>query len=184
MKKDSNKAILIDYLQDILKIEDLKDLEDGLSQEDILLDARSHKPQYMNGLEEMFAQIQIFCSSELVFAIGTGILGSGIYDVLKVFLRKIYNKLKNVFVTKIQSDKMEEIQPTIHFIIGDVKVILPLDIDNEKYEYFIDKLFESMHSETISKKEYCVWNKEKETIEYYSRTEIARKEYIEKTKNE
>ena len=41
-------------------------------------------------------------------------------------------------------------------------------------------MFESIVDETITKKEFCVWNKETGEVEYYSQLEIARKTYLEK----
>lgn len=175
MKEDSSKVILIDALPGALTSEDIKELEECIIQEDICLKVHSHNPRYMNGIEDLFAQIQIICSQEVLFALFTGVLASGIYDVLKSFLCKIYDKMKGRHVTKVQSGKIEEVSPKIHFIIGDVKVILPLDIDDEKYEYFVDKMFESMKDETITKKEFCIWNKETGQVEYYTRIEIAKK---------
>lgn len=183
MNDDNNKVILIDALQGALTSEDVKELEECIVQEGICLEVHTHKPQYMNGIEDFFSQIQIICSKEVIFALVTGVFASGIYEALKIFLCKVYNKMKGRHVTKIQSGKVEEVQPKIHFIIGDVKVILPLDIDEEKYKYFVDKMFESMKDETITKKEFCIWNKETGEVEYYSKLEIARKMHLERSKN-
>lgn len=180
--KEDNRVILINALQGALSVEDIAELEECLVKEEIQIEIHSHSPRYMNGIEDLYAQIQIICSQEVLFALFTGVLGSGIYDVLKTFLCKLYNKMKGRHVTKIQPGKIEEVQPKIHFIIGDIKVILPLDIDDEKYKYFVDKMFENIRDETIVKKEFCVWNKETGEVEYYTQLEIARKMYLDRTK--
>ena len=93
MKQENNKVIFINALQGALSSEDIKELEECIAKEEIQLQIQSHSPRYMNGIEDLYAQIQIMCSNELLFALFTGVLGSGIYDVLKNFLCKMYSKM-------------------------------------------------------------------------------------------
>ena len=183
MKTINKNIIAIDALQGALSAENIKELEECVVGKDICIETYSHSPRYMNGIEDLYAQIQVICSQELILAIFTGVLGSGIYDVLKTFLCKLYSKMKGQHITKIQSNKIEKVEPKIHFVIGDIKVVLPLDIDDEKYKYFVDKMFESMRDERITKKEFCTWNKDTGEVEYYSYTEILSKVYSEGVKS-
>lgn len=182
MKENNKKVILIDALEGVLTLEDIKGLEECVAKDDIQLLVYSHSPIYMNGIEELYAQIEIVCSQELLTAVLTGVVGSGIYDVLKTLLCKLHGKMKGRYVTKVQKNKKEEIQPKMHFVVGDIKVVLPLDVDDEKYKYFVDKMFESIKDESITKKEFCVWNKETGEVEYYSQLEIVRKVYLNSKK--
>ena len=182
MKENRNKVILIESLNGVLSLEDIKELEEYVEMDDIQIQVHSYSPRYMNAFEDLYAQIEIICSQDVLFALFTGVVGSGIYDVIKTFLCKIYSKMKGRHVTKIQAKKLEEVPINIHFIIGGIKVVLPLDIDDEKYKYFVDKMYESIRDETVTKKEFCVWNKETGEVEYYSESEIVRKTYLNSTK--
>lgn len=186
-KMDSNntrekfdRVILVDYLQNTFSSNDMLELKDCLTQGGFILEEHVHKQQYIAGIEELFAQIQIILSPDFVNIIGTGLLTNGMYDAMKIFLQKIYFKMNQIRLTKMQSGKeIKEVLPAIHFNVGNMKVTLPLDIDNGKYEYFVDKLFEYLASNTSSKEGYGFWNQEKEEIEHYTKSEITRKIYSE-----
>ena len=178
-------AILIDSLQTIFSLEDINELEMCLKQENIHLEMHTHQPQYIAGIEELFAQVQILLSPDIVYAITTGILTNGMYDVLKQFLKRILTKMSSVRLTKLQGEKeAKEVPPTIHFNIGQTHVILPLGIDDTKYEYFVDKMFEYMGSQDVKKGGYCIWNDENEEVKIYTQSEIAQKAFLEQTARE
>lgn len=179
-KVEFDKVVLLDYVQNTFSSNDILELHNCLKPEGIILKEHVHKRQYIAGIEELFAQIQIILSPDFVNVISTGLLTNGMYDVMKIFLQKIYFKMNQIRLTKMQTGKeIKEVPPVIHFNVGNMKVTLPLDIDNGKYEYFVDKLFEYLASNTSPKEGYGFWNREKEEIEHYTKSEIVRKIYSE-----
>lgn len=113
-KREIENAVWIDYLQDSFTSDDIEELAECLDRENILLRTHVHRPQYIGGIEQLFPQIRILLSPEIVNAVGTGILTNGIYEVLKIFLYKIFIKMRTRRLNKIQGGKaVEEVLPTI-----------------------------------------------------------------------
>lgn len=171
------KTVGIEYLENSFSVEELEEMQVILKQENMHLKTVSRPSVPTMCLEELFAQIKILLSSDILQGIYTGIIASGLYGGLKNLLKYIFLKFKNRTITKVQGDKIEEVSPVIHFEVGKLKVILPIDISQEKYEYFLDKLFESLNEDIISHEQYAFYNEEKGIFEYYDRHEIAMRTY-------
>ena len=175
MKKQETKifrTVGIKYLENSFSDEELNNISNILSAENIKLKTCSTPPKYTMCLEELFAHIQILLSPDIV-ALFSSLLYSGVYDAIKSSLKYIWQICKKKKIKKITKDKIEEISPVIHVNIGDLKAILPIDMPQEKYEYFVDKLFDSLNKDTISSERFAIFDEKENVIKYYTKTEVA-----------
>ena len=184
MNKSKRKALTntigLEYQKNAFETEELKELENGLSGCGISLKTHENTPKYIMGIEDLFPQIQIFLSSDIVQAICLGIVSDSLWDGIKLFFKSLRKMVKKKPFTHISNEKVDiNATPNIHVNIGKSHVVLPMDIDDEKFEYFVDKMFESINRDTVTEEKYAFYDAEKQTLEYYSKHEVAMKSYKE-----
>lgn len=188
MNKSKRKALTntigLEYQKNAFETEELKELENGLSGCGISLKTHENTPKYIMGIEDLFPQIQIFLSSDIVQAICLGVVSGALWDGIKLFFKSLRKMVKKKPFTHISNEKVDiNATPNIHVNIGKSHVVLPMDIDDEKFEYFVDKMFESINRDTVTEEKYAFYDAEKQTLEYYSRHEVAMKSYKEWSKS-
>ena len=188
MNKSKRKALTntigLEYQKNAFETEELKELENGLSGCGISLKTHENTPKYIMGIEDLFPQIQIFLSSDIVQAICLGVVSGALWDGIKLFFKSLRKTVKKKPFTRISNEKVDiNATPNIHVNIGKSHVVLPMDIDDEKFEYFVDKMFESINRDTVTEEKYAFYDAEKQTLEYYSRHEVAMKSYNEWSKS-
>ena len=177
-KKALTSAIGLEYQQNAFDSEELKELENGLSDCGISLKTHANKPKYIMGIEELFPQIQIFLSSDIVQTICLGVASSAIWDGIKFFLKTLRNMVKKKQFTHVSNGKVDtNATPNIHVNIGESHIVLPIDIDDSKFEYFVEKMFDSMDKNIVVEEKYVFYDAEKQTLEYYTRHEVTIKSY-------
>ena len=183
-RKTLTNTIGLEYQQNAFETEELKELENGLSNYDISLKTHANSPKYIMGIEDLFPQIQIFLSPDIVQTICFGVASSALWDSIKIFLKSLRNMVKKKPFTHVSNGKVDtNATPNIHVNIGKSHIVLPMDIDDEKFEYFVDKMFESINQDTITEEKYAFYDTENQTLEYYSRHEVAMKSYKEWSKS-
>ena len=146
MNKSKRKALTntigLEYQQNAFETEELKELENGLSGCGISLKIHENTPKYIMGIEDLFPQIQIFLSPDIVQAICLGAVSGALWDGIKLFFKSLRKMVKKKPFTHISNGKVDtNATPNIHVNIGESHVVLPMDIDDEKFEYFVDKMF-------------------------------------------
>lgn len=177
-KKATTNCIGIEYLQNAFEPEEIEELENNLNKFGIELKTYSSAPKYIMGIEELFPQIQIFLSSDIAQAIYLGIASSAIWDGIKLFFCSLKNIVKKKPFTHVSNNKVNtKATPNIHVNIGESHIVLPIDIDDSKFEYFVDKMFDSMDKNIVVEEKYVFYDAEKQTLEYYTRHEVAMKSY-------
>ena len=177
-KKATTNCIGIEYLQNAFEPEEIEELENNLNKFGIKLKTYSSAPKYIMGIEELFPQIQIFLSSDIAQAIYLGIASSAIWDGIKLFFRSLKNIVKKKTFTHVSNNKVNtKATPNIHVTIGESHIVLPIDIDDSKFEYFVDKMFDSMDKDIVNEEKYVFYDAEKQTFEYYTRHEVTMKSY-------
>ena len=184
MNKSKRKALTntigLEYQKNAFETEELKELENGLSGCGISLKTHENTPKYIMVIEDLFPQIQIFLSSDIVQAICLGVVSGALWDGIKLFFKSLRKMVKKKPFTHISNEKVDiNATPNIHVNIGKSHVVLPMDIDDEKFEYFVDKMFESINRDTVTEEKYAFYDAEKQTLEYYSKHEVAMKSYKE-----
>ena len=173
-----SSAIGIEYLKNALATNEITELERDLNRYGIKLQTHSNDPRFIMGIEDLFPQIQIFLSPDIVQTICLGIASGALWDGIKFLFNSLRKIVKNKPSVHVSNGKLDtETTPNMHVNIGKNHIVLPTDIDDEKFEYFVDKMFESINQDTITEEKYVFYNAEKQTLEYYSKHEVAMKSY-------
>ena len=177
-KKALTSAIGLEYQQNAFDSEELKELENVLKKYGIKFKSHSSAPKYIMGIEDFFPQIQVFLSSDMAQAIYWGIASGAIWDGIKLFLRTLRKMVKKKLFAHVSNNKVNiKATPNIHVNIGESHIVLPIDIDDSKFEYFVDKMFDSMDKNIVVEEKYVFYDAEKQTLEYYTRHEVTIKSY-------
>lgn len=187
MGKSVNRFIGLEYLENTFESDEIKELESGLNMLGIDLKVRSNPPKPIMGIENLFPQIQILLSSNIVQEICLGVVTGAIWDGIKLFFKSLRKMVKKKPFTRVSNGKADtKATPNIYVNIGKSHIVLPMDIDDKKFEYFVDKMFETINQDTTTEEKYAFYDSKNETLEYYSRHEIATKLYKqqEKRKND
>ena len=102
------------------------------------------------------------------------------YDALKAF-PKLVRKLsqgKPFFKVKAGGTITQSV-PNIHFTIGKMHAVLPMETDDEKYEYFVDKMFEFASNQQVSEMSYLILDDTTGDMQL-----LTREQFLEKIRNE
>lgn len=184
-RESTTKLIGLKYHQNIFEAEEIRDLEKDLNQYGIELQTQSNAIQYIMGIEDLFPQIQVFLSPQIVQSIGFGILSSAIWDGVKLFLCSLRKKMmKKPFACILKGEIDTNATPNIYVNIGKSHIVLPMDIDDKKFEYFVDKMFESINHDIVTEEKYVFYNAENQTLDYYSKHEVAMKLHKQRQESE
>ena len=70
--------------------------------------------------------------------------------------------------------------PSIHFNIGQMHAVLPMDIDDEKFKYFVDKAFETINEQTVAKETYFIYSEKTGEARHYTQHELIQQTYQER----
>lgn len=184
-RESTTKLIGLKYHQNIFEAEEIRDLEKDLNQYGIELQTQSNAIQYIMGIEDLFPQIQVFLSPQIVQSIGFGILSGAIWDGVKLFLCSLRKKMmKKPFACILKGEIDTNATPNIYVNIGKSHIVLPMDIDDKKFEYFVDKMFESINHDIVTEEKYVFYNAENQTLDYYSKHEVAMKLHKQRQESE
>lgn len=171
-------VVAIDYLEGAFTQDELQEIDSVLAENQITLAIHSHEPRHMMAVEELFPQIRIILSSPIVRDILIGASGSAVYDVVKTAICKIHAALKTKKITKIQHGEIHEnVTPTVHLVSGKVNAILPIDMNDEQFNHFVDKFFESLKDVDSYHECYVRYNRENDSVEYITSNDIAMESY-------
>lgn len=184
MKTNNKKdyPVLIEYLKGSLNDKDLYDLEGILNKANLSLIKRECPSVYLNGIEELFPAIKVILSHEITQVIVLGLATNFIYDALKNFVLNLYKKLKNKKLFKITNKKINELDSTIYIVVGKVTIILPSDLDDDKFKYCINKIVDTFTTESIEVETYWKYDYEYQIFRCYSKEKLMEK-YYDESKN-
>ncbi len=172
-QKIMNNSLIITYQKGIFNNADIKELECSLENAEIKLIAYEHPPRIINGIEELIPLIMFGLSPDIANAIMLGVATNFVYDAVKQFLMAVYQKLTYKKLFKMSNGKIKENNKNpIQFIIGKNRVILPTDIDEEKYKYFVDNFFEMIDKDKFQEEYFCYYNEKSCTFMYYTEEEV------------
>lgn len=174
----TQNVVAIDYLEGAFTDEELKEIDSVLTGNQISLAVHSHELRQMMAVEELFPQIRIILSSPIVRDILIGAAGSAVYDVVKTAICKIHAALKTKKLTKIQHGEIREnVTPNVHLVSGKVNAILPIDMEDEQFNHFVDKFFESLKDVDSYHECYVRYNRENDSVDYITSNDIALESY-------
>lgn len=177
-KENVTNIIGLTYLQGTFDKDEINILVTKLNQSGIALRTQETPPKHIMGIEDLFPQIMICISPVMLEAIRTNILSNAIWDGIKYLLFSIRKTIKEKPFVHVQNGKIDtDKKPNIHINIGKSHIVLPADIDDNKFEYFVDKMFESIDKDTIITEKYGFYDENDNVINFYTRHEIAMKLY-------
>lgn len=175
-KKPMRNEIVIDYLENAFTEDELDNLSEILSDANLSIWGHSHKPKHINGIEDLFAQITVILPPDLLQQIVIGLTINGLYDCIKFFFSSLWRIIKTKKLTKIQGEKItENVAPTVHIQAGDLKIVLPTQLEDEKFKYFVDRMFECINPETIKEEKYGFYDENSGEITLLTTQQIAEK---------
>lgn len=179
-KEVQNNAVGLLYLYGAFDGEDLQFLDGILKQNELEFVSHVTPPRSIAGIEEFFPQIQIFLSSDIVQTICLGVATNTIYDAIKYFVLSVRNLARKKPMYKVEASKgVTKVTPTIHFNIGKMHAVLPVEIDDEKFKYFVDKAFETADEKTLTTETYFVYSEKTGEARHYTQNELVQQAYQE-----
>lgn len=182
-RKIPKKTVGLTYLEESITKDELSVLENNLKSCELVLLSREKRPQYIAGIEDFFPQIQVFLSPDVLQTICLGLATNAIYDGIKWFLLSLCRIVKEKPFVKISNGIIHKNEmPTIHFNLGQMHVVLPMDIDDEKFKYFVDKAFEAAKDQKKTSETFFVYSEESGEANQYTREEIAWQTYEDQSK--
>ena len=140
--------------------------------------AAEERSPFINAAVDFFIPfLQIMLSPEMVSALSQGLLSCATYDAIKMLLASIRNKFYHHPICKIQGGKVTEETANIHFVVGNNLLVLPIDIDDEKYQYTVDKFMELAASTLPERPIYSFYSEEMDQFLQKTQEEIIKSEY-------
>lgn len=182
MQKAIQDNVLLDYLQNSFTAEDIKEFEGISEKHGFSLATNAHRALFLNGPENWFPQIALVLSPAVVQTILYGLATNAIYDGLKALLTVIRIRLKanmkaQPFYSLSSNGKIEEVTPQVHIVVGQSQIDIPVEMEQDKFEYCIDKAMEVVKELEGRGKTYCVWDEEKGAFRLYTYEESLRTEF-------
>ena len=177
MKRDLDKnTIAIEYLQGLLLPEDIDALNCSLNDTSLSLEFKSYPPRIMAGIEELFPNIAIYLSSDLVSGIIIGVIANGVFDGIKSTFKLIYDRVKTKKL-KCGNDEHHEITPNVYIKIDNLNIQVPMSAEDEEFKYFTEHVFESIKKKEYKVQTFCFYDEKTHSFIYKSIFEIGEYEY-------
>lgn len=173
----NDKTFAIEYLEKCLSEEDIADIETQLLDYGYSLKSYEHDRSVQASLDVLFAQVKVFLSSDVFRDVLIGLAVNAFTDVVHL----IYSKMKNRRVTKLQGGKIRQHAPVIHIILGKTRIVVPTDIEEKKFEIFVNKLLEKIPELDPGKKDIATFDDDFNKIVVCSEEEFIRKEAYRRT---
>ena len=158
-----NSTLLVVYNEGLLTLDDQQEIQKALEDNiHIAFGAKKNGP--MNAaFDDIFTVLSIAISPDTWEQFFSGIAVAATISAVKSLGRKLKQILTKKKVYKVTADTIDELRPTIGIRGQNINIVLPADISDEKFEYCIDKAFESVQAD------YQKISKEG-TITYYDDT--------------
>lgn len=135
-------GVLIEYQEDFMETKELDAIQNELQKTEVSLISQPRHRITWASIDLFVPVIQIMLSPDLVRAITSGLLSNAIYDSIRWTISSLYQKFHNNKAYKIQSGEIKESFANIHFVVGKNVMILPIDVEKDRFEYAVDKFFE------------------------------------------
>lgn len=167
-------TVCIDYLQNAFTLSEIKDMTEMLSTENLILKTKSHSPKHILGIDELFAQISIYLPPDIVMLLCQTVITRGTYDCLKALITRVYKFIRNKPFTAIKNGVIiENSIPNVHLVVGNNKIILPMALEQEKFEYALDTFKEVVNDKTVTTKHVSKYNEQTQSFECYEESEFV-----------
>ena len=171
MNNQGQKINLI-YEKSTLESTDILELQKKLTERNVRFDFQQRSIMTCASIDFFVPIIQFVTSESFLF----GFTASATWDLFKTITGFAYNKFHNRKTCKKYNDKTVKTPPNIHFDIGNTHLVLPVDIDKDKYEYAIDKFFKYVSSHTPNKITYVWYNETDKSLTTKTEEQIINEE--------
>ena len=129
-----------------------------------------------------FPVLQILLAPETQTALCQGLASSACYDGIIYLCRLIWKRFHHHPFYKIQDGKIEKSPANIQFVIDNNRLILPVDVDKDKYEYAVDRFMEKAFASNPDERTFFYYSDDQQTILCKTESRIIKDE-IEKRQN-
>ena len=151
-------------------------LADTAAQYDLTISAYQRSPYVQASIDFFFPFIEIFLSPEIVGEIYRNAVSSGTYDMIKFLLVHVRNKFHKRPIYKVQSKGVTEETPNIQFRVGNNSLVLPVDVDFDKFKYVVDQFMERSSQETPDVVTYSIYCEEDDSLVRKTENDIIAEE--------
>lgn len=156
---------------------ELIEIEEDLSKCGLKFSPHERSP-YINASIDFFVPlVQILLSPDMVNAVCQGLLTNATWGAIKALLIHIFRKFRNKPVFKLQGGNVTEEIPNIHFVIGNNVLALPMNVDEEKFKYVVDKFMDISASSVPEKVTYTLYSDEENAVMQKTEDDIIQEEY-------
>ena len=169
-------GIGIIYLKNCFDESELDEIAEYLDSNGLILRTEEKIPFMVNAsIDFLYPIVEIFLSPKLE-SLWIGLATNALYDVIKTLLVRIRRKITSQPTFKIQGGIISKTPPSIHFIIGNIHYVLPLDVDDETFKSSIDKYFDVTASSMPNGPMYAFYSDENDTIVIKTEDDIIKEE--------
>ena len=173
----NNNTITIEYLKGLLSSEDIDELKQSFNDTDTLVEVKSYPPRVMAAIDELFSDIAINLSSDVVSGIFIGVISNGVFAALISCLKKIRYRVKNKKLHKVSAGEITDKTPNVYIKIDNLNIQVPISAKDEEYEYFTEHVFESVKEQEFKMQTFCFFDEKTHSFVYKSILEIGQYEY-------
>jgi len=171
------------YYNNSFEVLELAEIEKEMTSYGLKLMAYERSP-YINASIDFFIPfIQILISPDMVQALSQGLLTNAAYDGISALLKRIYGKFHKKPIFKIQNGNVTEEPANIHFIVGNNHLVLPVDVDMEKFEYVVDKFMSTDATSAPRETTYTFFSENDNVVLSKTENEIIWEEYEKQKSN-
>ena len=149
---------------------------DTAAKYDLTVSVYPRSPYIQASIDFFFPFIEIFLSPEIVGEIYRNAVSSGTYDMIKFLLVHVRNKFHKRPIYKVQPKRVTEETPNIQFRVGNNSLVLPVDVDFEKFKYVVDQFMEHSSHETPDVVTYSIYCEEDDSIVRKTESDIIAEE--------
>ena len=164
------------YYKNSFDVAELNAIETELAKRGLKLISHERSP-YVNASIDFFVPYLELLLSPDMMALGQNLLTSLGSDGIKWLLKYIYNKFHKKPVFKIKDGNITEETANIHFVVGNNRLVLPVDTDMEKFEYVVDRFISAAASSAPTEITYIFLSEKDDTILSKTENEIIQEEY-------
>lgn len=169
--------IVMVYYEGSFEESELNLLEDAAAQYDMTILTHQRSPYVQASIDFFFPFLEIFLSPEIVGEICRNAVTNGTYDAIKLVLSQICKKFHKHPIYKVQRNGIKEETPNIQFRMGNNCLVLPIDVDDEKFQYVVDKFFEHSSQTMPDVVTYSIYCEEENSLVRKTENEIIAEEF-------
>lgn len=150
--------ICLKYEEGIFKKDEFNEIENEVSEYGLKVKIDEYPMCGKGGIDLLSPILEIISSSDICQEIIDGLAIEGI----KLLLIKIFKKFHKK--SKKQGESALERMPDIQFVSGQNRFVLPKDVDQEKFEYVVDKFFECVEKSSANITVYYCFDSKNDVI--------------------